>query len=310
LRPSAFVFASALTLQIGATPAAAVEIIALHPVGGGNEPGSSTTNVLRIETDPFAVLDSFPVAVKGLSGLDFQPQTGTLFASSGRGDGGKLYTIDVALRTVTLVGNIGTGLPLVPGLAFDPDGTLYGSSLHIENVINSADFLITIPPAEPVSADFGRDPYAADGATFIEGLAVDPTDPQRTLYGVGGVCVDAPDCNESTTELFTIDKTTGLATSVGDLPVAAGQEGAVAGLAFDALGNLLASIGYSDGSIIQIHVDAAADGIVPISVLGDATPDGGSISDIAVVVPEPGWLSLRAAALVTLVLIARRRARS
>jgi hypothetical protein len=113
------------------------------------------------------------------------------------------------------------------------------------------------------------------------------------------------------TELFTVDKTTGLATSVVALLVEAGQEGAVSGPAFDALGNLLASIGYSDGSIIQIHVDAAADGEIPVSVLGDATPEieRGSISDIAVV-PEPGALGLRIAALSMLALLAWCRARS
>jgi hypothetical protein len=189
LHPPAILLASALTLHIWTAPAAAVEIIALHPVGGGNEPGSSTTNVLRIETGPpFAVLDSFPVEVKGLSGLDFQPDTGTLFASSGKGDGGKLYTIDLDLRAATLVGNIGgTVLPFVPGLAFDLDGTLYGSSLHIDNVIDfGGDFLITIDPDAPASANVGRVQYSADGKTFMDGLAVDPTDAEHTLYGVGG----------------------------------------------------------------------------------------------------------------------------
>ena len=102
----------------------AVPIVGVGPIGGGgggSSPGS--TDLLMIETSPFSV-SSLGIAGAGLSGLAFQPVTGTLFASGGYSDGGNLYTIDPVTAAATLVG--GNVFASVAGLAFDFDGTLFG----------------------------------------------------------------------------------------------------------------------------------------------------------------------------------------
>ena len=108
----------------------AVEMIGLGPVGGGTPlaggAGSNNTDVLMIETSPFAVSSLGLAGVPTLGGLDFEPGTGLLFASGGFKDGGNLYTVDPTSGVTTLIG--ATGYDAVGGLVFDLDGTLFGAA--------------------------------------------------------------------------------------------------------------------------------------------------------------------------------------
>jgi hypothetical protein len=259
--------------------AEAIEIIGLQPVAGD-------TDVLSIETQPFSPSFLGSAGFSSLSGLDVQPETGLLFASSGGADGGRLFTIDPGTGQATLVGDA-VGFDRLPGLAFDLDGTLFASAGG-----DLAGVLITLDPSTAVGTLVGS--FAVDGFIVIEGLAVHPVTGE--LFGAGMVCENADCLGNFTSELFTVDKTTGLVTSLGVLVDA--QTGAPlpccpAGLAFDGEGSLFASTGFgavdptSAGRILSVDPDAPSPAY---SVVGD-TGDR-SISDI--VVPEPSrfWLGL------------------
>ena len=236
---------------------------------------------LGIFTDPFS-FTTIGAAGGGerLSGLDYQPGTNTLFASSGFGgpNPGSLFTVDADTGMATLVGT-GTGFDSVPGIAFNNSGTLFGSAADA----SFGDTLITIDPvsgAGTVVGSFGG------GFEGIDGIAFDPT--SDTLYGIGGPGFD---------QLFTIDTTTGAATLLGSLTEAGTGDplpGAdfFAGLTFDASGNLFASLGAGNGEIAGIDIAN-----LEFTLLGDATPGGGSVSDIAIsragaAVPEPASIAL------------------
>ena len=162
------------------TKVPAVTMIGLGPGG------TADTEVLRIETSPFASsvigLAGFP----SLSGLDFQPGTGTLFASSGFTDGGRLFTLDPTTGAATLVGI--TGFNAVSGLAFEPAyGTLFGSANTATSTSNFPDTLVTIDPATGAGTAVG--PFrrnAIDGPLIsgIDSLAVHPWTGQ--LFAAGG----------------------------------------------------------------------------------------------------------------------------
>lgn len=268
----------------------AVPIVGVGPIGGGgggSSPGS--TDLLMIETSPFSV-SSLGIAGAGLSGLAFQPVTGTLFASGGYSDGGNLYTIDPVTAAATLVG--GNVFASVAGLAFDFDGTLFGSAAA--SFFEFPDILIKIDPntgATSVVGSFG----IADGA--FDALAVDPT--TGVLYALGG--------SDPFDELFTVDKLTGAATSLGAVTesgTGVGPPSVIAGLAFDGSGNLFASVGDGDGRILSIELS----GSPTYTILGDARL-AGSVSDIAIRIPEPGTMLLLGAVLSGLVVIRERRRR-
>ena len=135
----------------------------------------------------------------------------------------------------------------------------------------------------------------ADGA--FDALAVDPT--TGVLYALGG--------SDPFDELFTVDKLTGAATSLGAVTesgTGVGPPSVIAGLAFDGSGNLFASVGDGDGRILSIELS----GSPTYTILGDARL-AGSVSDIAIRIPEPGTMLLLGAVLSGLVVIRERRRR-
>lgn len=282
LRSTLFLLA-ALALP---TRAPAVTLIGTQPTGGVD------TTILQIETDPFS---STPIGLAGvpkLSGLDFQPDTGVLFASAGGGSSGNLYTVNLATGAATLVG--ATGFSKVPGLVFEANGTLYGSA-DVTGNNNASDGLIGIDPVTGGGTLIGvYDSIGPDTIGGIDSLAIHPV--TGVLYGMGGVH-DSLGNFLGGDSVFQINKQTGAATQIELLGINAEM---VTGLAFDPTGRLFASNGGGDGRIAEIDLD-----IPSFTILGDAAD--GSVSDIAVL-PEPaGAAAASLAALGTLVGLRRRR---
>jgi hypothetical protein len=278
--------AAALALGLPGS-SAAVSLIGLNPVS--SPPGvfaTGPTHVLGIQTSPFSVAPMGTVQGEMLSGLGMQPGTGILFASSGNNGAhnGSLFRLDPTTGTATLIGSIG-GIAAVPDIAFDSDGTLYGSGF---------DGLIRINPSTAAPTIVGL--FGSSGGLTIRGLdgiAIHPL--TGTMYGTSNNLFDG-----TPGDLFTINKTTGAATRVGQLK--AGTQllpNALAGLAFDPAGNLFGSLGGGDGRIISISVSTLS-----YSYLGDAA--AGSVAALAFV-PEPGTGTLLGLGLLGLAAVARRR---
>ncbi len=261
---------AALAITLLTSKVLAVQMIGLGPVGGGTPGGPSNTDVLMIETSPFAVSVLGLAGVPSLSGLDFQPGTGLLFASGGFNDGGNLYTVNPTSVVTTLIG--ATGYDAVGGLAFDLDGTLFGAAAPVGSDPSAGEFHTTLITIDPDTG--GASLVGLFGVKDIDGLAVDPT--TNTLYAVGG---NFPRFDE----LFTVDKSTGVATSLGaitEFGTGNPTPDFIAGLAFDGFGNLFGSVGFGDGRIISIDFS----GTPTYTILGDAR--AGSVSDIAIA-PAP-----------------------
>jgi photosystem II stability/assembly factor-like uncharacterized protein len=221
------------------------QMYATVPVGGVD------TQLWGIQTtSPFAVtlIDSFG-GVKAGSGLDFNPTNRKLYASTGFGDGGKLYTIDTVTAAATLIG--ATGYPAVPGLAFASNGSLFGAAASSN--ISFADILIKINQVT------GAGTYVGGFGTLMgrtisgmDGIAFHPI--SGVLYGTAGYEIDSVNGH-----LFTIDTATGLASHLGVLRrVGTGDtlKSFLAGLTFDNAGALYGSLGGGDGRIIRIYLDS------------------------------------------------------
>ena len=240
--------------------AEAVPLIGINPIGG-----SAGTSLLNIQTNPFSVSS---IGTAGgsevLSGLDFDSRTRTLFASSGHGGAhpGSLFRVNLSTGAATLIGP--TGFDGVPGLAFDLDGTLFGST-----PVTSS--LIRINRNTGVGLAVGTIGFA-----FVDAIAVDPT--TGTLFGISDLAGN---------RLITINKTTGKGTSVGLITGAfnAAPADPIVGLTFDSQANLYGSLGRNfaaaeAGSIISINRDT-----LKFTILGDAA--NGAVSDITFISPEP-----------------------
>ncbi len=121
------------------------------------------------------------------------------------------------------------------------------------------------------------------------------------MYGLSVFDADGTD------PLFTIDPSTGEATFVGRITEAGTGDTApqgIAGLTFDANGNLFGSTGSRDGSILSIDINT-----LTFTILGDGSPNGGSVSDLVAYtpVPEPMSVWLTVGLLSGLVFIRRKK---
>ncbi len=246
-------------------PVPAVTLIALGPTG------SVDTTVVSVDTQPFGTTNLGLAGVPSLSGLSVEPFTGTLFASSGQSSGGLLGTLDPGTGLFALIG--ATGATAVPGLAFAPDGTLYGTA--DTDGAGGSDALVRIDTSTGLATVVG--PLVLPPATPVPGLDALAFDPRgRQLYATTGFGFDG-----TPGDLVRVDPASGAVTLLGSLADActgAGVTGTLAGLAFDASGNLYGSLGGGDGRLIRIDVGART-----FDVLGFATV--GSASDVAVVAP-------------------------
>ena len=231
------------------------------PLGMGRSGDTST--LLDITLAPFSVSPIGSSTLGRFAGLDFQPGTGTLFASSG-GSGtnpDSLFTIDAATGAATLVGVVGSSNEEVTDLGIDNSGTIFGVDFE---------FLYSIDPSTGLGTSIG---VLQEGGTDIEAIAVDPmTD---ILYGIGF----------SVGDFYSIDKLTGAATFLGEFGSLASD---ITGMGIDQTGAVYISLGGGDGSIYSLNTTNFTSAFV-----GQYT--GGSVSDLAferVSVPEPTTLLL------------------
>jgi hypothetical protein len=251
-------------LAANALAAQAPTLIGLGPFVG--------TDVYRIETSPFSATIISTSPATSLSGLDVQPGTGVLFASGGFGSNGDLFTLDAATGATTTIGP--TGYAAVPGLAFTPDGNLYGTARLGANV---ADGLIRIDPATGASIAIGM---FGGGIYSLDAIAAHPQ--TGALYGVSPFLTPA--------DLVVIDTSTGAATVLGALRDANNNPAQrIVGLTIDCAGRAYGTSGSGfaiGGALIQIDLAT-----LRFTVLGQVR--GGAVPDI-VAVRDP-WIGSCAA---------------
>lgn len=98
--------------------------LAVHPTTGELYAiDNSHANLYRVDVDAGQLILVGNMGVYWISGADFDPQSGVLYGCIGGMDStGALYTIDVETATATFV----VSTERLMGLAFTPDGQLYG----------------------------------------------------------------------------------------------------------------------------------------------------------------------------------------
>jgi len=117
---------------------------------------------------------------------------GTMYATTGNMDGGRLISIDLDTGSGTLVGP--TGLDAVPGLAVNSSGYIYGLEANTRNLYQ-------------IDASAGTAVFVAGtGLVSLPAIAFDGTD---VLYGLG---IDPVNFNFN---LYTINTNTGVPTLIG-----------------------------------------------------------------------------------------------
>jgi len=151
-----------------------------------------------------------------------------LYGSTGNlnsNGGGRLYSIDVTMQSVTLIGN--TGFDRLGAIAFNSSGVLYGASGG--SVPGST--LLTIDPVTGMATVVG---LISDRNIGVDGLRFDS---QNNLYGAAW--------NGSTGVLVTIDPSNGnVLTSV---TLMGSGNSFAPGIAFSSAGTLYASRGNASG---------------------------------------------------------------
>ena len=238
--------------------------------------GDNST-LLDVTVSPFSSTAIGTSTLGRFSGIDFDPVTGALYASSGFSGAtnpDSLFTLDKTTGAATLVGAIGTSPGGVTDLAFDLSGTLFGTNRFELMSISTATGQATI-----LNNSFGG---------FIESIAVDPT--TNILYGL--------DFDDG--DLYSIDKTTGVTTTLGSFGALSAD---ITGFGIDSTGNFYASVGRGVGDIFALNIATFS-----ASLVGDAF--AGSVSDIAFEhsnVPEPSTLVLALVGIAAAAVASRKR---
>jgi len=240
----------------------------------GRISGSPDTTLFSGTIAPFSVT---PVGTDAgrFSGIDFEPGTGTLFASSGNGgtNAKSLFTVDTETGAATLVGPFGIDPadPPIADLAFGTDGTLYGTGFTDLYEINTETGTATsVGSFVPGFFSF------PDG---IEALAVDPT--TGILYGM-----EWRDAG-----LYTIDTSSGAATLIGTFTdIGTDPLSTPVGMGIDSTGNFFVSTGGGIGNGIGGDIYSLDIDTFTSTLVGKAFD--GSVTDIAFLVPEPTGIAL------------------
>jgi Tol biopolymer transport system component len=166
---------------------------------------------------------------------------------------GALYLIDPDTGQSTLIGS--TGFNEVSGIAFAPDGTLYGVTGG------------SIGPAYLITIDVNTGASTLVGPVGLSGLGVGAIDfaPDGTLFGIAW----------SPSQLITIDVNTGAATFVADLTGSSGNNW-TPGLSFSPEGVLYGSRGGSSGHTEDLVIVDTSTGV--LTAIGTSTRN---ITDLA-----------------------------
>lgn len=332
---------SALFLGAVAWPAGATTIIGVQPAGF--DANGYYTNVLLIPsttfTGPAPVLGTITLPVSStafISGIDFDPISGTLYGTTGSSTGGgRLYSINTTTWAATLFtpptnptndpSGPFSGFTQTPGLTFDTSGNLYSSATVVSGDV--ADGAVKwdkvsgnfTGAATQLNTSYGNIQGNTSGDSTnhqvkaLDSLAINPLN--GNMYAGTSRTTNLPNSwDGSPGDLFQIDYTSvgaplGKATLLGTLTeVGSGNPltGSLSGLDFDTNGDLYGSLGGGDGRILKINVST-----LQFTYLGDAASASVSslaVSPIVFSVPEPGRFMLLGLGLAALCCRRRRRA--
>ncbi len=228
----------------------------------------------------------------GISGLAFQPGTGTLYGSTSPdspNSGNSLVTINPANGQVTVIGATGTGRAYTD-ISFAPNGTLYGWLIGSgASTISAATINLTTGAGTSLGS-----PQTPSGLPDGGGLAVNAS---GVIYVAANGHAGAP-CSPSTScsgALWTINPANGATTTVATLTGGPGSAPTITALAFSPSGVLYGIEGGDGGAtwnLITISVPAAAGGSGNTIVVpnGSATVAGNDDSGL----PANTFLSIEA----------------
>ncbi len=232
LLPAALLISASLTAQ--------ASLIAIVPGGQG----LTQSEVFAVETAPFSSSLLSTVNTGSLAGIDIHPDTADLWASGGAASGGMLFRIDRTTGALTTVG--ATGFSRVPGLAFAPDGTLYGLA---RNLMSDPDMLITINQTTGAGTVVG--PLGTSG---IGAITFHPQTGE--LFATGSRAMP--------NAIFSVDLTNGATTLFGNVT---GLTGGLRGLTLDCLGMAYGST--TSGNIVIINLAS-----LTVQQVGGVSPNG------------------------------------
>jgi uncharacterized repeat protein (TIGR01451 family) len=231
--------------SIGAAHAFAPTLYAVTGAGGGSQCGATLSSLYTIDATTGASATVGPVMIGGtqarhVTGLDFDPSTGTLYAVMGGqqtdcSDDGQssLLTIDAATGEATVVGTQGSIYGNMPDITFDPFGTLYawneydGDSLHIIDKVAATSTRVEYGPSTAetgLASDSKGHLYLKSGtqlyllnqfnAEILDSQNIGPLLKNILDFGANDVMFSG---NRTTDgfDLYTIDPTDGSATFIG-----------------------------------------------------------------------------------------------
>jgi len=176
----------------------------------------------------------------------------TLYVSTGDANGnggGRIYKIETATQTVTLIGN--TGLSRLGGIDFNASGVLYG----VDGGSVGPSSLYTIDPTTAAATLVGAIPNIANGG--VQGVDAIRFNASGTLYG-GGFDPNPPLPSNGTGRLITLNPATAAILTV--VTQTGSGNAFTPGLAFDPAGTLYGSRGNATGHTEDLVIINPADG--------------------------------------------------
>jgi hypothetical protein len=206
--------------------------------GNGTDPASSTS-IDKVTYNGTAVTATFQGTTNniGFNGADINPIDGLMYGIQySNSSVVTLLKIDTNAN-VTVVGTLPTsvnGSQSVYSGCFDANGDFYIGNLPVAGIASNIYKVNTANANATLVGSTGVLPDDPNGQLFFVDISIDPT--TGIMYGASNYC-----CNEtgpSSKALFTIDKTTGTATEIGQFTTATGFQTSGYGLFFTSTGDL------------------------------------------------------------------------